>query len=69
MEQEKPPPETSFLGELKRQGDCLVVLTEEVIQCRINIARLEVKSGVWGFLGGLIPALCLLIYYIVKQSK
>ena len=57
------------LKELQRLNDCILILTEELIQVRINVARLEVKSGVWGFLAGLLPAIALSIYLIVKNAK
>lgn len=33
------------------------------------VERLNVKSGVWGLLGGLIPAVGILIYFIIKEVK
>ena len=68
-----PPPETHDQPclqdkEIRRLGDCIIVLTEELVQARITIARLEVKSGVWGFIAGLIPALAAVIYFIIKYT-
>ena len=33
-------------------------------QLRVDVAGLKVKSGVWGFLAGAVPALALLIWKV-----
>ncbi len=30
-------------------------IREEIIHCRIDIATLKVKAGIWGALAGLVP--------------
>jgi hypothetical protein len=57
------------LKEMQRLNDCIIALTEELIQVRINVGRLEIKSGVWGFLAGFLPAIGMLIYFLVKNMK
>lgn len=57
------------LKEIDRLNECILKLTEEHIQNRIDIAMLKVKSGVWGFLAGSLPALGFLIYWVIKQTK
>lgn len=34
---------------------------------RVAIAQLQVKSGVWGAIGGMIPALFMLVVYLLKK--
>jgi len=32
----------------------------------IDIATLKVKSGIWGFIAGVIPATCMFMYLYIK---
>ena len=57
------------LKELERLNDCYESQTKLIQSIQIEIAMLKVKSSVWGGIAGLIPALGLLIYYIIKQAK
>ena len=42
-------------------------LYEQLTQVRIEIAKLKVKSGIWGVIGGAIPVVILVaIYFIVR---
>ena len=41
-------------------------LEATVTLARIDIAQLKVKSGVWGFIAGAIPALVIAVWAIVK---
>lgn len=65
------------LNELKRLNDVVEDLRGEVsglreqnaeqnTQTRADIAGLTVKSGLVGLLGGLFPALGVLIYFLIK---
>lgn len=42
------------LGDLKKGQDDLY---SEVTEARIEIGKLQVKSGIWGFAAGLIPSI------------
>ena len=55
------------LSELKdNKGDhkCIV---EKLDRVRQDIAALQVKSGVWGLVGGLIPVLIMVIFLVLKD--
>ncbi len=45
------------LAEIKRLNECVIKLTEEHIQNRIDIAMLKVKAGLWGFVAGIIASI------------
>ena len=55
--------------EMQRLSDCVATLTEGQVNLRVSVGRLEVKSGVWGFLAGLLPSIAVLIYFILKMQK
>jgi len=41
-------------------------IEQELSKNRVEIAQLKVKAGAWGVLGGLIPAVGLLLAYVLK---
>jgi len=43
-------------------------LEEQLVQARLDIATLKVKSGVWGLLGGLVPVLIMIAVVLVERS-
>lgn len=59
------------LSELKRLSQEVSDLRKEVSsghsQTQVAIASLQAKSGLVGFLGGLVPAIAVLIYFLVAQ--
>ena len=54
------------LAELERLGACDVTNAEAIVALRIEVAMLKVKSSVWGFLAGAIPAVVVIIYMLLK---
>ena len=56
------------LKEIERLDDCDTERHKAIQNNQVEIAMLKVKSGVWGFLAGLIPVIGLLIYFIVKNK-
>ena len=42
-------------------------LRKEVVQTRIDIATLKIKSGVWGVVGGSIPVLIVFLVYLLPR--
>ena len=58
-------------AELKRLNIATTDLTKEVSALKIELATLttvvQMKSGVWGALAGLLPALAMLIFYLVGK--
>jgi len=51
------------LGELEKN---MSKIYEAITELKVEIAMLKVKSGVWGLLGGLIPAAIAIIYILLK---
>jgi len=39
---------------------------KQIAGLRVDIATLKAKSGLWGLLGGLLPATGALIYFVIK---
>lgn len=42
------------------------ILQDEVKQIGKEVARLQVKAGITGLLGGLLPAIGILIFWLAK---
>ncbi len=42
-----------------------VELRGDIKQLRTDVAKLQVKSGVWGFVGGLLPVTLGIIYWVL----
>ena len=55
--------------ELERQGDVQEEMRTMLQAISVEVAMLKVKSGIWGGIAGLVPALGLLIYFIIKNLK
>ena len=43
-------------------------VNERLTEVRIEIAKLKVKSGVWGLIGGLIPTAVIGLYFILRTT-
>lgn len=56
------------LAELERVNERLEALLEDQIQMRESIAGLKVKSGIWGAVGGALPAIVTLIVVYVEMK-
>jgi hypothetical protein len=55
------------LKELERLNNCYEGLHKDVGEIKTEIATLKVKASIWGLAGGLIPAVIVLIYYIIEK--
>ena len=55
------------LDELESFREDHKALAKQVSDMRIDIAMLQVRSGVWGFIAGFIPAVGIAIYFLVKS--
>lgn len=53
--------------ELERLNACFATLNVKMDQLLRDVIILKVKSGVYGLVGGLLPAIAALIYYLLKQ--
>ena len=60
------------LAELKRHDELLIGIAKDVTEIRLRIERLDtafnIKSGVWGLLGALIPAIGIILYEVLKRK-
>ncbi len=56
------------LAELKRLNGCVEKIEKVQQDILVEMSALKVKSGVWGLLGGAIPAVIVLIWWIVKNN-
>lgn len=43
-------------------------LTREVVLLRVGVAKLSVKCGVWGLVGGSIPVLIMLAIIVIRGN-
>lgn len=48
------------LAEIKRANDNFTILTIAVTNLHVETAKLQVKSGMWGVIGGMIPVVVLI---------
>ena len=63
------------LQELKRLSEGIssvdskidVMHTNDIGQLKADIAVLQFKSGVWGFLAGAVPAVGVILYEVMKK--
>lgn len=56
------------LKELERLNECFEKQQKQIQSMAADIAVLKIKSGVWGFMAGGIPAVGVLIWFIVKSK-
>ena len=56
------------LRELERLNSCYLTLDEKLSNMNVELAKLKVKSGVWGFAAGAIPVIVTLLVWLVKTT-
>ena len=50
--------------------DChFTKLQEQITLVRIEIAKLKVKSGIWGVIGGTIPVVIFIAIYFLMRAE
>jgi len=57
------------IKEIERLAECVKDLTREVTDLRIQVGRLEIKSGLYGFLSGLPASITAILYTLWKVNK
>ena len=57
------------LSELKRLSMAYEGLRETSEGIRIEIAKLKVKAGIWGAIGGAIPVIVMMFLWWIKSGK
>jgi hypothetical protein len=56
------------LSELKRLDNDITDLGNKVDRVRIDLAMVKVKVGLWGMVGGTIPAAIAFLYTILQMK-
>jgi hypothetical protein len=56
-----------LLAEISNLKVEVTSLTQTIGNLRVDVAMLQVKSGVWGFMAGLLPVLALLAMQYLKK--
>jgi hypothetical protein len=54
---------------LEYNAKCLHEIKQDVRKMEKQIARLQVKSGIWGFIGGAIPAVAAVLIWVLKSHQ
>jgi len=54
------------LKELEDLNERYKEISDKIERILVDIGTLKVKAGVWGLLGGLLPATVMLIVWVVK---
>ena len=57
---------------MKQLDRCIAELDEiskDVVDVKIQLAQLKVKSGVWGLIGGAVPIIIGVFVYLVQTYK
>ena len=42
-------------------------VSTQITDVKVDVGKLKVKSGIWGALGGIIPASIMTILYLIKK--
>jgi len=56
------------LTELERLNDNYESLRNGIVEIKVDIAKLQVKSGVWGLVGGGVSVLVTILVLLVKSG-
>jgi len=56
------------MAELERLNSVVIQQETLIVLNKVDIAQLKIKAGAWGLLGGLIPAACAFIYWLIKTK-
>jgi len=56
------------LNELERLNENYEKLEAGVIEIKVDIAKLQVKSGVWGLAGGAISVLITILFLVLRRG-
>ena len=56
----------SIKGNSKGNDDAHDKITKQLQEIRIDITKLQMKAGVWGLMGGLIPTISVILFWIAK---
>jgi hypothetical protein len=70
------PSKDSFLKEIADSvkdlrhelGQAIDTIQRDVTSLKIDVGGLKIKSGLWGLLGGLIPAIGIALMYLIFKA-
>jgi len=54
------------LTKLEDHDHVLKDITSQLTDIRVDLGQLKVKSGIWGLLGGAIPAISAILFILLK---
>lgn len=57
-----------MLAELERHEGWLKVLETRKNELRVEVERLKIKAGIWGLMGGLIPAVAAALLWLLSRA-
>ncbi len=55
-------------NELKSLNDDMKDVKKSLSEIKVDIAGLKVKASVWGIMGGMVPALLMIFYLLIRSS-
>jgi hypothetical protein len=56
------------LDKLERLEERLDCVDKKVGNLRVDVGKLNVKSGIWGMIGGTIPLVVAILLYVLKGT-
>lgn len=56
------------LSELERLNDNMEERDKVTQKMQVDIAMLQVKAGVWGLIGGVIPVIVLIVVHLITRG-
>ena len=58
-----------ILLELKDNGETHKCIMEKLTKIDHGLTELQIKSGVWGLMGGLIPVLIVAVFWMIRYLE
>lgn len=55
-------------NELKNLKADVKDIKESLSDIKVDIAGLKVKASIWGLMGGMIPVIIMIFYFIIRSS-
>ncbi len=53
--------------DIQELNESMREINAQLLKLHIEVAGLKVKSGVWGLIGGLVPVLIMIAFFILKN--
>ncbi len=55
------------LAELKRYGVWMGNMDKSITHIKVKVGKLQVKAGVWGIIGGMVPVTIIVVLWLIKE--